>query len=109
MPNIFLKLGFLHHELSNTKYSFQDELESLNSKIEEVLDNVGITIQEKLMETNSSKNYSIKFYKTNFTKRIFGSWVKSEVVFWICKKAFLLFLAQARTILNPAETIITLN
>ena len=32
----------------------KDELESLNSKIEEVLDNVGMTIQEKLVETNSS-------------------------------------------------------
>lgn len=31
----------------------KDELESLNSKIEEVLDSVGITIQEKLLETNS--------------------------------------------------------
>jgi hypothetical protein len=31
----------------------QEELEGLNSKIEEVLDNVGMTIQEKLKETNS--------------------------------------------------------
>ena len=32
-------------------------MESLNSKIEEVLDSVGITIQEKLMETNSGYYY----------------------------------------------------
>ena len=32
----------------------KEELEGLNGKIEEVLDSVGITIQEKLKETNSS-------------------------------------------------------
>ena len=34
---------------------FKEELEGLNSKIEEVLDNVGMTIQEKLKETSSGK------------------------------------------------------
>ena len=33
---------------------FKEELEGLNGKIEEVLDSVGITIQDKLKETNSS-------------------------------------------------------
>ena len=32
----------------------KEELEGLNGKIEEVLDSVGITIQDKLKETNSS-------------------------------------------------------
>ena len=32
----------------------KDELDGLNGKIEEVLDSVGITIQDKLKETNSS-------------------------------------------------------
>ena len=32
----------------------REELDGLNGKIEEVLDSVGITIQDKLKETNSS-------------------------------------------------------
>ena len=38
----------------------KDELESVNSKIEEVLDSVGITIQDKLKETNSGN--CLEFY-----------------------------------------------
>ena len=41
-------------KLDEALAELKEELEGLNGKIEEVLDSVGITIQDKLKETNSS-------------------------------------------------------
>ena len=48
---------------------FKDELKGLNLKIEEVLDSVGITIQDKLKETNNNIQSKARFQQEGKEKK----------------------------------------